>query len=164
METLLPLLFFNQIICAIIGFRIGKSKERSAQGLILGLCLGWIGLIILFRLPSLKAAINTSSPMTTNNFSDGQPTFVWKELAIYSEKEIFTFKGKEYPISSVRKVAYETQGTQGCMGGRLYYIHIHLNDVKNPRLTMSSRNITSGENRTVEENYERILLLMNCTG
>ena len=55
-------LVFVWIVCAFIGAAIGGAKNRAGTGFLLGLVLGFIGVIIIAVMPGEKKAIVVQSP------------------------------------------------------------------------------------------------------
>ena len=92
----------------------------------------------------------------------GTPTFSWKGVDVYQDQGFFTYRGRRYEIANVSKISYETSGMRGCLGGTHYKVHIHMNDLKMPRVTVGAGNITSGGNDETERNYERLGIVLGC--
>lgn len=92
----------------------------------------------------------------------GTSTFSWKGVDVYQDQGYFTYRGRRYEIGNVTKISYETSGVRGCMGGTYYKIHIHMNDLQMPRVTVGAGNITAGGNDETERNYERLGIVLGC--
>lgn len=99
------------------------------------------------------------APITPAN---GKLTFSWKGLEVYGDDGFFCYRGRQYDISAVQSISYQTSGRQGCFGGTHYLIYVHLNDINTPRITLSSGNISHNGNRETEENYERLGIALRC--
>lgn len=50
MEQFLPIIVM-WVICAVIGGLIGAAKGRTEDGILLGMLLGWCGILIICFLP-----------------------------------------------------------------------------------------------------------------
>lgn len=93
----------------------------------------------------------------------GAPTFSWKGVDVYQDQGYFTYHGRRYEIANVSRISYETSGVRGCMGGTHYKVHIHMRDLKMPRVTVGAGNITTGGNDETERNYERLGIVLGCS-
>lgn len=56
----MEIIFTVWLLCGLFGALIGQSKNRKLQGLLLGFCLGIIGLIILVFLPEREEGVSSS--------------------------------------------------------------------------------------------------------
>lgn len=89
-------------------------------------------------------------------------TFSWKGVDVYQEQGYFTYRGHRFEIANVTNASYETSGNRGCLGGTYYKVHIHMKDMKNPRVTVGAGNVTHGGNDETERNYERLCIALGC--
>ena len=60
--TLAVLIVVLWLIPWALANSIGKAKGRGGQGWILGMFLGWVGVIVIALLPALDPAANASLP------------------------------------------------------------------------------------------------------
>lgn len=93
---------------------------------------------------------------------DTTPDLVFKSLAVYRDKGVFTFDGVERKISDVRNVEIDTAAGAGCLGGRRSKINIYIDDLKQPRLSLGFFSITGSGYREAQDNYQRISIALNC--
>lgn len=129
--------------------------------------LGWLGTlaalvaaaVVYSRVPRSSSAA-TGSEAAAGNV--GAATFSWKGIDVYQDQGFFTYRGRRYEIANVIRISYETSGNRGCMGGTYYKIHIHMNDLKMPRVTVGAGNVTHGGNDETERNYERLGIVLGC--
>ena len=103
-------------------------------------------------------------PIDRNNctMQDTAPDLVFKSLAVYRDKGVFTFNGVERKISDVRNVEIELKAGAGCLGGRAGKINIYVDDLKQPRLSLGFFTWTGSGYREAQDNYQRIIIALNC--
>ncbi|MBD7987625.1 hypothetical protein H9645_06230 [Luteimonas sp. Sa2BVA3] len=129
--------------------------------------LGWLGTIaalvvavVVYSRVSRSSSAATGSEVAAGNA--GAATFSWKGIDVYQDQGFFTYRGGRYEIANVVRISYETSGNRGCLGGTHYKIHIHMNDLKMPRVTVGAGNVTHGGNDETERNYERLGIVLGC--
>ena len=139
-----------RIVAPIVAFLV--------VSLVLGPLLGIFGLLgagVVAFLTYRAFAPSRHAPA-----SPGAPTFKWKHIEVFSDEQVLYFAGEPIPFDKISKIEYVTGGNQGCLGGRLYTIHVYVEDLRSPRRSMNVGNITFGGNRQAEENYERLRIAL----
>ena len=144
---------------AIIAFIVSALIFYLGFGSLVVSLLAGLGFAVLaFRLTSRKGA---GTSVGTTKY--GTPTFTYQGIDVYGDEGFLTYRGTQYPIANVTKVSYEKGAARGALGGANYSIHVHLRDIKTPRLTVKTMNLSPGGNDETEMNYERLALALGVS-
>lgn len=89
--------------------------------------------------------------------SHGTPSFSWRDFAVYRDQGFLTFKGVKYLLSDVTKIEYDRRY------GQATQIHVHVRDMKTPRLTMRVSALTAAQSAEIEDQYERLRMALGIS-
>lgn len=152
---------FKRLALAVVAFFGVMIFTTVVVGDFLGTLLGLGAAVATFMfVKSGPAAVG--APVQSHEL--GAPTFAWKGMAVYRDQGFLVYQGRKVALSDVTRISYETSGFRGCLGGTGYLIHVHLNNIATPRLTLRAGNITAGGNQETEQNYERLAIALGCNG
>jgi hypothetical protein len=151
----------KRFLVALVAFFIASFLVGQMLGSgFLGLVVGLVAAVIVYM--KVGSASATGGTAVASGGAAGSPTFSWKGIDVYQDEGYFTYRGRRYEISNVSRISYECPGHRSCMGGAYYKIHIHMNDLQMPRVTVGAGNVTSGGNDETERNYERLAIVLGC--